>query len=99
MNAKEFAEFVGTEVQPWMEWEGWAGWVGCDRCAGDGPEAPCWGYVGCHGYENACGCRECSERARKELVEWLRTNWWPAAYPGYDPERGYGAAEAEAGPE
>lgn len=58
-KAKEFAELAGSEVQPWMTWPGWEAWVGCDRCAGDGPEAPCWGYEGCHGYANGCGCQKC----------------------------------------
>ncbi|TDA67704.1 MAG: hypothetical protein D9V47_09270 [Clostridia bacterium] len=68
-KAREFAELAGTEVQPWMEWEGWTVWVGCDTCAGDGPEAPCWGYTGCHGYLQGCGCRECTDQEAKEAKE------------------------------
>lgn len=36
-------------------------------------------------------------QAKEELVEWLRKNWWPKAYPGYDPERGFDAGEEEEG--
>lgn len=68
-KAQEFAEFPGTAVQPWMEWEGWGAWVGCDRCAGDGPEAPCWGRQGCHGYYNGCGCRECVKQDAREQLQ------------------------------
>lgn len=67
-KAREFAEFTCMKVEPWMEWPGWQGWVGCDRCAGDGPEAPCWGHAGCHGYLNGCGCRECMEQERREAA-------------------------------
>lgn len=53
---QEFTEFTGAAPELWMLWPGWAAWVGCDRCAGDGPEAPCWGEARCHGYLNGCGC-------------------------------------------
>ncbi|TDA68000.1 MAG: hypothetical protein D9V47_09130 [Clostridia bacterium] len=68
-RAREFAEFVGVQVQPWMLWPGWAAWVGCDRCAGDGPEAPCWGQAGCHGYLNGCGCGRCVAKEAEEARE------------------------------
>lgn len=47
-------------VQAWMRWIGWEQAVGCDRCAGDGPDASCWGLAGCHGFHWGCGCAICS---------------------------------------
>ncbi len=46
-------------VQEWMLWEGWEQNVGCHQCADEGPDAPCWGVEGCHGFSEDCGCREC----------------------------------------
>ena len=47
-------------VQVWMRWPGWSLHAGCDRCVGDGPDAPCWGVAGCHGYDRGCGCEICA---------------------------------------
>ncbi len=58
--AKEFAEWHGVEVQEWMLWDGWHLWVGCEVCAEEGEDAPCWGYQGCHGHKNGCGCFGCA---------------------------------------
>jgi hypothetical protein len=55
------------DVQAWMLWEGWAQHVGCYRCAGDGPDAPCWGVEGCHSFDEDCGCVECAALEAAEL--------------------------------
>ena len=55
-------------VQEWMLWEGWSTHVGCYQCAGDGPDAPCWGVEGCHGFENDCSCRDCIAIEQDELA-------------------------------
>jgi hypothetical protein len=52
----------GGGVRPWMRWPGWVLHVGCDRCAGDGKAAPCWGREACHGYDTGCGCSACAQR-------------------------------------
>lgn len=59
-KAKEFADLHGVEIQHWMLWGGWDYWVGCDVCKEMGKSAPCWGLNRCHGYENGCGCKDCS---------------------------------------
>jgi hypothetical protein len=56
-------------VQAWMLWGGWVHHVGCYECAGDGPEAACWGVEGCHGFENDCSCRECVLLEADELEQ------------------------------
>jgi len=58
--AKELAERHGAEVQDWMLWDGWHSWVGCENCNEGGQAASCWGYQGCHGHENGCGCFGCA---------------------------------------
>ncbi len=56
-----FARMTGERfVRVWMRWQGWQMHIGCDRCAGDGPAAPCWGLAECHGYEHGCGCSSCA---------------------------------------
>ena len=55
-------------VQPWMLWPGWVQHVGCYQCAGDGPDAACWGVEGCHGFDEDCGCSECVALERAELA-------------------------------
>jgi hypothetical protein len=69
--AKTFAERHGLKVEDWMEWDGWTEYVGCNICDELGPDAECWGYTGCHGYINGCGCKDCAEidQHEKELVQ------------------------------
>lgn len=55
-------------VQAWMLWAGWEQHVGCHQCADEGPDAPCWGIEGCHGFENDCSCTECVELEALELA-------------------------------
>ena len=58
-------------LEPWMLAPTWVAVVGCEHCALSGPEAHCWGLVGCHGYYNGCGCRDCSERFDLERAEYV----------------------------
>lgn len=65
-QAQELASMWGTEVEEWMLWDGWENWVGCEWCREGGPDAECWGFAGCHGYERGCGCRYCVEQEEYE---------------------------------
>ena len=55
------AEKWGTPVEEWMTHPIWgAETPGCNNCAlRGGPQALCWGTVRCHGFVNACMCRNC----------------------------------------
>ncbi len=69
LRAMAFAHDAGARsLEAWMCWAGWRLFVGCTRCRTDGPDAPCWGWAGCHGHHNACGCQHCAERQAEELA-------------------------------
>ena len=40
--------------------------IGCETCGLNGKECSCWGDTHCHGYYSGCGCKECTERERRE---------------------------------
>ena len=69
---KSLAKYHGVKPEPWMNARLWGSGrhesVGCSHCAEGGPEAGCWGLVGCHGFWNGCGCLDCSERDLRESL-------------------------------